>query len=275
MEPRGDKRRLAAILAADMVDYARLMEADESGTLARLKAHRTELIDPAIQKNNGRLIKTTGDGMLVEFASVVDAVQCAAEIQRRMARRNADMPDDRRIDFRIGINLGDIIVEDEDVYGDGVNIAARLETLAEPGGICLSGPAYDQLKAKLDLGYADLGEKKLKNISEPVRVYRVELGEDGTGAPRLSARSPAGRWRWAAAAAVLVALLAGGGYWAWDNWWRFQRVEAASVERMAYPLPDKPSIAVLPFDNLTGDPAQDIIVDGLSEDIIAALSKLS
>ena len=255
-----------------MVGFSRLMEADESGTLARLKAHRTELIDPTIDQYNGRIIKTTGDGMLVEFASVVDAVQCAAEIQSRMARRNAEMPDDRRIDFRIGVNLGDIIVEDDDVFGDGVNIAARLETLAEPGGICLSGTADDHLKTKIDLGYADLGEQKLKNISEPVRVYRVELG---TGAPGArAARSPAGRWRWVAAAAAMVVLVAGGGYWLQDNWWRFESVEAASLENMAFPLPEKPSIAVLPFDNLTGDAQQEIFVDGLSEEIISTLSQV-
>ncbi len=274
METGRETRRLAAILAADMVGYSRLMEADESGTLARLKAHRAELIDPAIGKNNGRLVKTTGDGVLVEFASVVDAVQCAAEIQRRMARRNAELPHDQRVDFRIGINLGDIIVDDDDVYGDGVNIAARLESVAEPGGICLSGTAYDHLKTKIDVGYADLGEQKLKNIAEPVRAYRVILDPDEAVAPYPTRRSSARRW--AAVAAAILLLFAGtrGGIWLWNNYGRLDRVEAASIERMALPLPDKPSIAVLPFVNISGDPADEFLPDGISEDITVSLSKL-
>ena len=244
------------------------MEADESGTLARLKAHRAELIDPAIETNNGRIIKTTGDGMLVEFASVVDAVRCAAEIQRRMARLNTDAADENRIDFRIGINLGDIIVEDDDVYGDGVNIAARLETMADPGGICISGTAHDHLTNKIDVGYQDLGEQTVKNIAKPVRAYRVLLEE---GAAGTMARSPARQWR--AAAAITLLAIGAGGYWAWDNS-RLPTVEAASIDRMAFPLPDKPSIAVLPFRNLTGDPDQDIMIDGLVEDIITSLSNI-
>ncbi len=172
----GPERRLAAVLAADMVGFSRLMEADETGTLARLKTHRIELIDPAIAESHGRIIKTTGDGMLVEFHSIVDAVLCAAEIQRRMARRNADIPPARWMQFRIGINLGDVIVENEDIFGDGVNIAARLETLAEPGGICVSGAVRDQLGQRLeDIEFDDLGDQSVKNIARPIRVFRVRL----------------------------------------------------------------------------------------------------
>ncbi|MEW9836569.1 adenylate/guanylate cyclase domain-containing protein [Mesorhizobium marinum] len=173
------ERRLAAIMAADMVGYSRLMEADEQGVVARLRAHRIELIDPAIAKNNGRIIKTTGDGMLVEFQSVLDAVNCAVEIQRRMARRNADVPSDGRIQFRIGINLGDIIFNDNDIFGDGVNIAARIEQIADSGGVCVAASVHDQVSGRLDIAFDDLGEKSLKNISRPIRVYRAVIDEPG------------------------------------------------------------------------------------------------
>src|SRR6478609_11962463 len=176
MSVPGPERRLAAVLAADMVGYSRLMEVDERGTLARLKTHRPELIDPAITKNHGRIIKTTGDGMLVEFRSVVDAVLCAAEIQRRMAGRNADVSPARWIQFRIGINLGDVIVEDDDIFGDGVNVAARLEMLAEPGGICVSSAVRDQIGQRLeDIEFEDLGDQSVKNIARPIRVFRVRF----------------------------------------------------------------------------------------------------
>jgi adenylate cyclase len=182
----GPERRLAAVVAADMVGYSRLMEADETGTLARLKTHRIELIDPAIVKHRGRMIKTAGDGMLVEFHSVVDAVVCAAEIQRRMARRNADVSSAGWIQFRIGINLGDVMVEGDDVYGDGVNIAARLQELAEPGGILISGPVYEQVHNKLSIGFDCLGEQRLKNVAIPVTGYRVLQG-DAPSRPKGSA----------------------------------------------------------------------------------------
>jgi adenylate cyclase len=176
MDVLGPERRLAAVLAADMVGYSRLMEADETGTLARLKTHRIELIDPAIAKNRGRIIKTTGDGMLVEFQSVADAVLCAVEVQRRMARRNTDVSPARWIQFRIGINLGDVIAEDNDIFGDGVNVAARLETLADPGGICVSGAVRDQVGNRLDdVAFEDLGDQTVKNIARPIRVFRVRL----------------------------------------------------------------------------------------------------
>ena len=171
------EHRLAAVLAADMAGYSRLMEADERGTLARLRTHRIELIDPAIAKNQGRIIKTTGDGMLVEFQSVTDAVRCAAEVQIRMRRRNADVPDDGRIQFRIGINLGDIIFDDGDIYGDGVNIAARLEQMADVGGVCVTQAVYEQVSDRVEVQFEDLGEKSLKNISRPVRVWRALLDD--------------------------------------------------------------------------------------------------
>jgi adenylate cyclase len=226
------ERRLAAILVADMVGYSRLMEIDEAGTLARLKTHRLELIDPAIAKNKGHIIKTTGDGMLVEFQSVVDAVQCAVEIQHRMARRNADVPPDRRIEFRIGINLGDIIVEDDDIFGDGVNVAARLQTLSQPGGILVSGAVSDQVGDKVDAEFEDLGEQSVKNIARPIRVFNVLVKERDAGAPK--------PLTWTAA--------------------------EASVS-------DKPSIAVLPLANMSGDPEQEFFADGLTEDIITELSR--
>src|SRR5579864_7910144 len=170
------ERRLSAILAADVAGYSRLMGADEEGTLAALKAIRRELSDPKIAEHHGRIVKTTGDGMLVEFQSVVDAVRCAVAVQEEMAARNAETPEERRLEFRIGINLGDIISDDNDIYGDGVNVAARLEALAEPGGICVSRVVRDQVRDKLDFTFEDMGEQQVKNIVRPVRVYRVEMG---------------------------------------------------------------------------------------------------
>jgi adenylate cyclase len=233
MDVPGTERRLAAVFAADMVGYSRLMEADETGTLARLKTHRIELIDPAIAKNRGCIIKTTGDGMLVEFHSVADAVLCAAEIQRRMARRNTDVSPARWIQFRIGINLGDVIVEENDIFGDGVNVAARLEMLAEPGGICVSGAVRDQVGNRLDeVVFEDIGDQSVKNISRPIRVFRVRLGPDLKAAPEGEKD---------AAAATMIA--------------------------------KKPSIAVLPLVNMSGDPEQEFFADGLTEDIITELSR--
>jgi adenylate cyclase len=216
------ERRLAAILAADVAGYSRLMGVDEEGTLATLKTHRRELIDPKISEHRGRIVKTTGDGALVEFASVVDAVRCAMDIQRAMAERNVDVPGDRRIEFRIGINIGDIILDDGDIFGDGVNIAARIENLAKPGAICLSENVYQQIKGKLAVDVSDMGEKVLKNIAHPVRVYGVRNGG------------------------------------------------AATQSQVS----EKPSIAVLPFTNMSGDPEQEYFVDGMVEDLITALSRI-
>jgi adenylate cyclase len=221
-------RRLAAILAADVVGYSRLIEADEEGTLGRLKMLRAELIDPQIAGHRGRIVKTTGDGLLVEFASVVDALRCAAEMQAAMAESNAPLPPDRRIDFRIGINVGDIVVEDGDIFGDGVNVAARLEGLAEPGGICVSSRVQEEAAGRLDLAFGDMGEQALKNITRPVRAYRVVTAPG-----------------------------------------------SASTRANSGPLlPDKPSIAVLPFANMSGDPEQEYFADGMVEEIITALSRI-
>ena len=221
-------RRLAAILAADVAGYSRLIGADEGGTLERLKVLRRELVDPKIAESRGRLVKTTGDGLLVEFASVVDALRCAVDVQREMARRNTGVPPDNRIEFRIGINVGDIVVEDGDIFGDGVNVAARLEALAEPGGICVSARVQEDATGRLDLDFEDIGQQQLKNIARPVRAYRVATSARG----------------------------------------------AITRHDADPPLPDKPSIAVLPFQNISGDPEQEYFADGMVEEIITALSRI-
>src|SRR5438093_5644033 len=183
MQQPSPLRKLAAILSADMVGYSRLMEVDEPGTLARLKTHRLEVIDPTIDKNRGRIVKTTGDGMLVEFNSVVDAVQAAVEIQRRMARRNVDLPCERRVEFRIGINLGDVIIQEEDIFGDGVNVAARLQEISDPGGICVSFAVRDQLGLRMDVRFEDLGERAMKNIARPIHAFRVNWDDAAAPGP--------------------------------------------------------------------------------------------
>jgi adenylate cyclase len=228
------ERRMAAILAADVVGYSRLMGRDEEGTLAALKALRAGLIDPSIAEHRGRIVKTTGDGLLVEFASVVDAVRCAIAVQRAIGERNAAIPEARRIALRIGINLGDIIIDEGDIFGDGVNVAARLEALAEPGGICVNRAVRDQIRDRLAVTFDDIGEQSLKNIARPVRVYRVRLAADETAPIAPSART---------------------------------------VPALA--LPDKPSIAVLPFANMSNDKEQEFFADGIAEDIITALSRYS
>src|SRR5271166_2965687 len=244
------ERRLAAILAADVSGYSRLIEADEDGTLGRLKALRAEAIDPKIAEHRGRLVKTTGDGLLVEFVSVVDALRCAGEIQATLAERNGETPADRRIEFRIGIHQGDVVAEDGDIFGDGVNVAARLEGLAEPGGICVSARVQEDAAGKLSLAFEDIGEQELKNIARPVRVYRVRSTlthpvADAPGSP-LSRNAGEGAER--------------------------RRREAGEGRALA--LPDKPSIAVLPFANMSGDPEQEYFVDGMVEEIITALSRI-
>jgi TolB-like protein/class 3 adenylate cyclase len=227
------ERRLAAILAADVAGYSRLMGADEEGTLARLKAIRKAIVDPAIATHRGHIVKTTGDGILIEFASAVDAVRSAVEIQRSMAEQNAAVPPDQRIEFRIGIHVGDVIFDENDIFGDGVNIAARLEGIAEPGGVCMSDDAYRQVRGKVEIACDDIGPQSLKNIAEPMRAWRV----------RLTGQTPS-------------AVQSG----------------SAVSQPQALPLPDKPSIAVLPFQNLSGDPEQEYFADGVVEDIITALS---
>jgi TolB-like protein/class 3 adenylate cyclase/Tfp pilus assembly protein PilF len=224
------ERRLAAILAVDVAGYSRLMREDEEGTLAALRALRRELGDPKITEHRGRIVKTTGDGLLAEFASVVDAVRCAVDVQREMAARNVSVPAERRIEFRIGINLGDIIIEEGDIFGDGVNIAARLEALAEPGGICLSAAAHEQVRDKLDFSFEDMGDQQVKNIARPVRTHRIVIA------------------------------------------WNARPIAASAAA--ATTLPEKPSIAVLPFQNMSRDPEQEYFADGMVEDIITGLSRI-
>jgi adenylate cyclase len=231
MAPEGFKRKLAAILSADVEGYSRLMDDDEEATVRTLTSYRTAIAD-LVQQFRGRIVDSPGDNILAEFPSVVDSVNCAVEIQRDLAERNTELPYNRQMQFRIGVNLGDVIEEDGRIYGDGVNISARVETIADAGGICISGRAFDQVENKLGLEYENLGEHQVKNIARPIRVYRV-LSYPGAAA---------------------------------------HRVEPASVEKMAFPLPEKPSIAVLAFDNMSGDPEQDYLADGISENIITALS---
>src|SRR5262245_33534606 len=224
------ERRLTAILAGDVVGYSRLMGEDEEGTLARLNAHRSEFLDPKIAEHRGRIVKRTGDGILIEFASAVDALRCALKVQKGMAERNAGVPTHQRIELRIGINVGDIIVEDGDIFGDGVNIAARLEGISAPGGVCISEDVYRQVRGKFDATFEDIGEQKLKNIVQPVRVYRMRIVGTSAGA-------------------------------------------STSEHSTTLPLPDKPSIAVLAFQNMSGEAEQEYFADGIAEDIITALSK--
>ena len=269
------ERRLAAILAADVVGYARLMSEDEAGTLVALQAHRAELIDPKISQYGGRTIKLMGDGALVEFPSVVDAVTFAVEVQCAMPGRNADVPEDKRIVFRIGINIGDVIIEGDDIYGDGVNLAARLEGLADPGGICLRRAVHNQVRDKLDVGFEDRGKIEVKNIPRPVHAFAVILDQRAAAlvTPVVAMTVGAGRRRGSLAAAGLAGLGVAAAL-AWWQPWTPQR-EAVPVVQSAPPLPDKPSIAVLPFDNLSDDPAQSYFADGITEDLITDLSKLS
>ena len=281
-----DERRPAVILAADIVGYSHLMEADESGTLAQLKTHRKELIDPKIAEYGGRIVKTTGDGMLVEFTSASDAVQQAVDVQRAMAQRNASVPADKRIVFRIGINLGDIIVEGDDIFGEGVNIAARLEESCEPGGVNISGKVHAEVAGKLDLAFDDLGEQAAKNIDKPIRTYRVVLdGDAAVAAPAPVTKPGSARSPWlvpAAVAAVLVIAVVAVAAWQTNRDDGAPQVAATSAdqaapvaqEREAPPLPDKPSIAVLAFDNLSGDPDQEYFSDAISESIITALAQV-
>ena len=228
-------RRLAAILAADVAGYSRLMGKDEEGTLAALKAIRRELADPKIKEHRGRIVKTTGDGLLLEFASVVDAVRCAVDVQRELAERNADVPPDRRIELRMGINVGDIIKDGRDIYGDGVNVAARLEALAAPGGICVSRVVRDQVRDKLAFSFEDMGEQQVKNIARPIRVHRIVLGEKSI---------------------------------------RPETAAGGLQQNPPLALPDKPSIVVLPFQNMSGDPEQEYFADGMVEEITTAISRL-
>jgi len=271
------ERRLAAILAADVAGYSRLMGGDEEGTLSALRAIRRDLCDPKIAEHRGRIVKTTGDGLLVEFASVIDAVRCSVEVQREMMARNATVPAVRRIAFRMGINVGDIIIDEGDIFGDGVNVAARLEALAEPGGICVSARVQEDVAGKLDLAFQDIGEQALKNIARPVRAYRVRI--DPAAATAGEAVSARGEIRhWAAAIAVMAVLALAAGVVAVWGLYPGQPAPSptATVEgtsKTSPALPEKPSIAVLPLANMTGDPAQDYLADGLAENLIDALAQ--
>jgi adenylate cyclase len=267
------ERRLAAIFAADMVGYSRLMAVDEAGTLARQKAHHTELIRPKIGEYGGRVIKTTGDGLLVEFPSVVDALRCAVTIQLAMPEREAAQPAESRIAYRIGINLGDIIAEDDDIYGDGVNVSARLEALAEPGGISVSRTVVNHVRGKVASGFEDLGEQEVKNLPEPVHVFRVLMKPEEAGEAVVAIGSAKWWKRPVAALAIagIVLVIAAAGIMVWQPW--APDVEPASVGNMAFPLPERPSIAVLPFDNLSGDAEHEYCADGITEDIITELSR--
>ncbi len=274
MSKEGMERRLTTILAADVVGYSRLMAADEVGTLAQLKTHRKELIEPKTVDYGGRMVKLMGDGTLMEFGSVVDAVNFAVDVQRAMALRNTDVPEVQRITYRIGINIGDIIVEGEDIYGDGVNVAARLEGLAEPGGICVARNVYNQVEAKVDVAFEDLGEQVVKNIPKPVQVFKVLLDSPARDHAAIPAPTRKRISRWPVVAGGLAVFVVAAGIALWQRPWE-PREEPASEANMAFPLPDKPSIAVLPFTNLSDDPSQEYFADGMTEDLITDLSKVS
>ncbi|HEY5869816.1 MAG TPA: adenylate/guanylate cyclase domain-containing protein, partial [Candidatus Tectomicrobia bacterium] len=263
--PPGMTRRLAAILSADVAGYSRLMGADETATIRTLMTYRG-IIDALVQEHRGRVVDSPGDNLLAEFASVVDAAQCAMGIQRALSVQNRALPLERQMQFRIGINLGDVIAEGQQIYGDGVNIAARLESLAEAGGICISGTVYDQIATKLPLGHEFLGEQTVKNILRPVRVYRVRMEPEGRVSPVIQQQQPRTANSRLRGSLVVVALLAllGGGVSVWSL-----------LSRSLSSLPAKPAIAVLPFVNMSGDPEQEYFSDGMTEDLITELSSLS
>jgi adenylate cyclase len=271
MDPEHLKRKLIALLSADVKGYTRLMSLDEEATVRTLDSYK-EAMGDLIRRNDGRVVDSIGDNLLAEFPSVVDAVQCAVEIQNEIGRRNKDAPEERRMEFRIGVNLGDVVVEGEKIFGDGVNIVARMEKLAEPRGVCISGTAYEQVRNRLPYGFKDLGKQQIKGIAEPVQVYRVLMEPKRKVAPKRGRGK--GRKFYVRVGAGILMLVGVAALWKFALFPTPAPTEVASVERMKYPLPDGPSIAVLPFVNMSGDPKQEFLCDAMTEDIITALSRV-